>query len=69
MPKKLKIKDITPSYCMTRKELIGWLTSNPSFTDTSTIILKCNGRNYRLGAIETIAGRPMLIGKRGMRDS
>lgn len=57
------------SFCMTRRELVGWLNSNPAFDDKTPVVLKCGGRNFRLAAFETVAGKPVLIGKRGKRDS
>ncbi len=67
--KKLNTSKIDSSFCMTRRELVGWLLSTPAFDDSTPIVLKCNGRNYRLGAFNVVAGKPILVGRRGKRDA
>ena len=68
MPKQLRTKNVDKSFCITRRELIAWLTQNPVFDDNTPILLKCGGRNYRFAEFMTVAGKPVLIGKRGAKD-
>lgn len=69
MKRKLNTAAVDSAYCMTRREIVGWLTNTPEFDDKTPIIMKCNGRNYRLSAFKVVSGKPVLIGKRGKRDS
>jgi len=62
--KQLKIKNVDASYCITVREVKGWLNS---FNDNEPVILKC-GRNFRLAAFKNANGKPVLIGKRSARD-
>ena len=66
MPKRLRTKDVDKSFCMTRRELIGWISND--FEDSTPVLLKCGGKNYRLTAFKTISGKPVLVGRRGVKD-
>lgn len=68
MLKKLNIKNIDKSFCMTRRELTNWISSTPEFEDNTPIVLKCAGKNYRLSGLTIVAGKPVLVGKRGKND-
>ena len=65
MPKKLKVSNVDRSFCMTVRELRGILTQ---YAEDVPVILKCGGKNYRFTSFECVAGKPVLIGKRGIRD-
>lgn len=68
MPKKkLTTSDVDSSFCLTKRELIGWLASQ-GFDDRTPVLLKCNGKNYRLKKFKITGGKPILIGQRSARD-
>jgi hypothetical protein len=70
MPKKLKISDVGSDYCLTVRELNGFLTQqgDPSM-NTTPVLLKCGGRNYRLAKFSIVAGKSVLVGQRTRRET
>jgi hypothetical protein len=66
MAKQLRIKNVDSKFNLTAGELKGWLTAN--FADTTPVVLKCAGKNYRLREWCTVGTTPVLIGKRGKSD-
>jgi len=66
MAKQLRIKNVDGKFNLTTGELKSWLTNN--FSDTTPVVLKCAGKNYRLREWGTVSGTPVLIGKRGKSD-
>ncbi len=72
MPKQLRTANVNRDFCMTVRELAGWLATSQTigkFDAASPIVLKCGGKNYRLSGFNIVAGKPVLTGKRGTRDS
>jgi hypothetical protein len=66
MKRKLSVKNIDSSFCVTVREVKGWLGQ---FQDSDPIILKCGNKNFRLSSIKTVSAKPVLIGKRGKNDN
>jgi hypothetical protein len=64
MSKQLKIKNVDSKFCLTVREVKGWLTQ---FPDDQPIILNC-GKNFRLAKFENKNGKPVLVGRRSARD-
>lgn len=67
MPKQLRIKDVDKSLCLTVRELNGFLQNlggQDATQNTTPVILKCGGRNFRLAALQDEKGTPVLVGKR-----
>lgn len=62
--KQLKIKNIDSKFCLTVRELKGWLNT---LNENEPVILKC-GRNFRLAKFKNSNGKPVLIGKRSARE-
>jgi hypothetical protein len=62
MAKQLRVAKIDGSFSLTSGEVKNWLTQG--FKDTDPVILKCNGRNYRLVGIKNVKSKPVMIGKR-----
>lgn len=67
MPKKLRISSVDSSFSLTAGEVKSWLSQ--AFKDTDPVILKCNNKNFRLVRIENVGNKPVMIGKRGRRDT
>ena len=65
MAKQLRIKNTDNKFTLTAGELKTWLVN---FADTTPVVLKCAGKNYRLRDWGTVSGTPVLIGKRGKSD-
>jgi len=66
MKRKLSVKNIDSSFCVTVREAKGWLGQ---FQDSDPIILKCGNKNFRLSSIKIVGSKPVLIGKRGKNDN
>ena len=66
MKRKLSVKNIESSFCVTVREAKAWLGN---FQDGDPIILKCGNKNFRLSSITTVGSKPVLIGKRGKNDN
>ena len=72
MPKQLRTKNVNASFCMTVRELAAWLVqqspSQDTMSNSTPVILKCGGKNFRLAKMDVVAGKPVLVGKRGSQD-
>ena len=63
--KQLRTKDVDSKFCLTAREITPFLAT---FDPSTPIMLKCGGKNFRLGGISTVAGKPVLVGRRGKKD-
>lgn len=67
MGKQLRVSKIDKSFCLTSSDVKNWLSQ--AFKDTDPVILKCNNKNFRLVRIDTVGTKPVLIGRRGRKDT
>lgn len=72
MPRQLRTKNVDSSFCLTVRELKGLLRNANELNqieDSTPVVLKCANRNYRLTGFSIVAGKPVLKGRRGKKDS
>ena len=63
----LRVSKVDRSFSLTAGEVKNWL--GQTFKDDEPVVLKCNNKNFRLAGLDTVAGKPVLIGRRGRSDA